>query len=394
MLAAAAGMPTAPTATRGGGAGADQAGAYRAAGSTSDHRITHGADRIVLRHAGADAVVSVPGASVRDAVARFRFRLSSVPTGDGVSVAAVFRRRPGNQYRVTVRVASDSTVWLSAVRVRLGITQPIGPEVPVLGLQITPGASLSVRAAVTGNLAVTLRARVWPTGSAEPPGWQLMRRGQGALLKAPGRVGLRVSLASNATRVPVEVAVDGMQVSRTSNPIGRAGSGATRGVTGKHGKGPVISHLRVTHRSETSATISWTLDRPSTGRVQYGRNRHYGARSSPERSFRHTKHLTLTGLEPGTRYHFRVRSTDRAGKETISADHTFRTSGVAATSTPDPTIGPAPAPSVTSPPAPTPTPDPGRIPRHPGFHIRCCLRGRRHGSLGRDRGSPLIPPVP
>ena len=197
-----------------------------------------GADRIVLRHAGADAVVSVPGPSVRNAVARFRFRLSSVPTGDGVSVAAVFRRRPGNQYRVTVRVASDGTVWLSAMRVRLGITRPIGAEVPVLGLQITPGASLSVRAAVTGNRAVTLRARVWPTGSAEPHGWQLMRRGHGASLKAPGRVGLRVSLSSNATRVPVEVAVDGMQVSRISNPIGRADSGATRGATGKPRKGP------------------------------------------------------------------------------------------------------------------------------------------------------------
>ena len=375
MLAAAGGMPTAPTAARGGGAGADQAGAYRATGSTGDHFITHGADRIVLRHAGADAVVSVPGPSVRNAVARFRFRLSSVPTGDGVSVAAVFRSRPGNQYRVTVRVASDGTVWLSAVRVRLGITQPIGHEVRVPDLQITPGASLSVRAAVTGNRAVTLRARVWPTSSAEPHGWQLVRRGHGASLKAPGRVGLRVSLSRNATRVPVKVAVDGMQVSRISNPIDRAGSGATRGATGKRAKGPVISHLRVTHRSETSATISWTLDRPSTGRVQYGRNRHYGARSGPERSFRHTKHLTLTGLEPGTRYHFRVRSTDRAGRETISADHTFRTSGVSATSTPYPRIGPAPAPTVTSPPAPTPTPDsrpnprrprtPGRIPRRP-----------------------------
>ena len=103
------------------------------------------------------------------------------------------------------------------------------------------------------------------------------------------------------------------------------------------------------------------MDRPSTDQVQYGRSRHYGARTPPKRSHHHaTRHVrTLTGLEPGTRYHFRIRSTARAGKEAVSADHTFRTNGVAVASTPGPTADPTPTagPTPTPEPKPTPTPD-------------------------------------
>ena len=62
----------------------------------------------------------------------------------------------------------------------------------------------------------------------------------------------------------------------------------------------------------------------------------------PELSFNYTTHVqTLTGLTPGTLYHFRVRSSNQAGVQTVSGDNTFST--------------PA-APSPTPTPTPTPTP--------------------------------------
>ena len=68
---------------------------------------------------------------------------------------------------------------------------------------------------------------------------------------------------------------------------------------------------------------------------------------------------TLSGLQSGTRYHFRVRSTDQAGVTAVSSDKVFSTTGSASSSTP-PRRRPRPVrrrpPPHPHPAAPTPPP--------------------------------------
>jgi len=84
--------------------------------------------------------------------------------------------------------------------------------------------------------------------------------------------------------------------------------------------------------STTSAGISWHTDELSSSQVEYGTDTTYGTfyPASPADDptagklgvVDHT--VDLTGLQPNTAYHYRVRSKDAAG-ETISDDKTFTT---------------------------------------------------------------------
>jgi hypothetical protein len=74
-----------------------------------------------------------------------------------------------------------------------------------------------------------------------------------------------------------------------------------------------------------SATITWATDEIANSRVEYGPATSYG-NSTPLDSLLVTTHSgRITGLTPGTEYHFRVRSRDAAGNVAFSNDATFTT---------------------------------------------------------------------
>jgi len=124
-----------------------------------------------------------------------------------------------------------------------------------------------------------------------------------------------------------------------------------------------ISGVGVSGVTTSSAAITWTVSEPATGQVEYGTTSEYGQSSATESSFDYTTHVqTLTGLQPGTTYHFRTVSTTASGQTASSADHTFatlsvETQPVPTAPPPDPTTTPAPDPTA---PPPPPAPDPSR----------------------------------
>lgn len=75
----------------------------------------------------------------------------------------------------------------------------------------------------------------------------------------------------------------------------------------------------------TQCAITWTTDEPSTSQVEYGVTANYGAVSPLAGGVVINHVVTLTGLIPGTAYHFRVRSRDALGNEGFSPDGTFAT---------------------------------------------------------------------
>ena len=87
--------------------------------------------------------------------------------------------------------------------------------------------------------------------------------------------------------------------------------------------------------AQTSATISWALNEPATGQVEYGTTSSLGQTSAKESSLSYSAHVqSLSGLTPGSLYSYRVRSVNQAGGETVSASSTFTTS-TATQQTPD-----------------------------------------------------------
>ncbi len=88
---------------------------------------------------------------------------------------------------------------------------------------------------------------------------------------------------------------------------------------------PVISGITVTNITQTAARVNWTTNVAASSVVNYGLTVSYGTTVSSSSDV--TSHLVgLSGLTKNTTYHYRVRSADQWGQETVSTtDLTFKT---------------------------------------------------------------------
>ena len=94
-----------------------------------------------------------------------------------------------------------------------------------------------------------------------------------------------------------------------------------------------ISNVAFSGITISGATITWTTAAPADSQVDYGTTSSYGQSSRLDSSLVTSHSVALSGLSPGTTYHFRVRSADASGNSATSADAVF-TTGVAGTTPP------------------------------------------------------------
>jgi hypothetical protein len=97
-----------------------------------------------------------------------------------------------------------------------------------------------------------------------------------------------------------------------------------------NGTPPPVSAISVSNITNKSATISWSTDKLTDSEVEYwteGSN----TRKSTIRTLAASHSLTLNNLQKLTQYHFRIKSTDAAGNQVISPEHTFGTTDYVAT---------------------------------------------------------------
>lgn len=87
----------------------------------------------------------------------------------------------------------------------------------------------------------------------------------------------------------------------------------------------VISDVRADAVTESSAVVHWTTNLPSNSIVRYGETSSYEHQSPTDPALVMTHELGLTGLVPGTTYHFSVTSDDGQGHAASSPDYTFET---------------------------------------------------------------------
>lgn len=88
---------------------------------------------------------------------------------------------------------------------------------------------------------------------------------------------------------------------------------------------PVISGVAVSGITSSGASVSWTTDEFSTSQVEFGPTTDYGNATLVDTNLVRSHTVALTGLQPATLYHARVKSVDLAGNARTSADVTFTT---------------------------------------------------------------------
>lgn len=98
---------------------------------------------------------------------------------------------------------------------------------------------------------------------------------------------------------------------------------------------PTISSIVSSSVTHNSATITWTTNEGATTQVQYGPTTSYGSSSTLNSSLVTSHSVPLSGLTPGTTYHYRVHSRDQAGNLATSTDRTFTTNATPSYPPPD-----------------------------------------------------------
>jgi hypothetical protein len=87
---------------------------------------------------------------------------------------------------------------------------------------------------------------------------------------------------------------------------------------------PVLSNIAAAPGVLTTF-VTWNSDKAASSLVEYGATSAYGFSSGLYGQLVNAHGITLYGLSPLTQYHYRVRSRDLAGNETISGDSLFTT---------------------------------------------------------------------
>jgi hypothetical protein len=294
------------------------------------------------------------GAVLRDARARdvdvsFQVRVGKAIRGGGVTVSAIGRKVDSrNEYVGRVTLLPDQRVALQLEALTAGVRRPLTRTLMLRRVRAGVGADLRIRLQVVGTAPARIRLKAWRAGTREPT-WQLAATHRSRRLVAGGAVGFRATAGAPQRSLPLRVRLDDF---------------AAVAMNRAQPRGPTISSVSASAVTPTSARITWTLSVPSTGQVEYGTTRSYGKRTKAERSFKYRTHVQeLTSLQPGTRYHFRVRSANRSGQVTVSRDFTFTTTRHRTRPRPTPTATPRPTPTARPRATPTPRPNPTPTPK-------------------------------
>lgn len=88
---------------------------------------------------------------------------------------------------------------------------------------------------------------------------------------------------------------------------------------------PQISGVQAANRTATSADILWTTNEPADSQVDWGLTTAYGQPNPVYGSLVTSHRVPLSGLTPGTPYHYLVKSRDAAGNLAPGSDATFTT---------------------------------------------------------------------
>mgnify|MGYP002359584771 FL=1 len=89
---------------------------------------------------------------------------------------------------------------------------------------------------------------------------------------------------------------------------------------------PVISAVAPLTLTGTSATLIFSTDEPSTSQIEYGTSISYGTGTTLDPTLVTTHTVPIRArLQELTTYHYRIKTKDKSGNQTVSIDYTFDT---------------------------------------------------------------------
>ncbi|MCK4723839.1 MAG: redoxin family protein, partial [Dehalococcoidia bacterium] len=88
---------------------------------------------------------------------------------------------------------------------------------------------------------------------------------------------------------------------------------------------PEIRNVEVSRKTDVTATVTWTTDDPATSQVEYGTTRDYGHPAPSHEELEKEHEVRIPGLQPDTKYYFRVKSINESGIEAVSHRDMFHT---------------------------------------------------------------------
>lgn len=89
--------------------------------------------------------------------------------------------------------------------------------------------------------------------------------------------------------------------------------------------GPAFISVATASAEETGVNVVWTTDELAYGFVEYGETTSYGMQTPKSASAALDHTVFVTGLTPGTEYHYRIVAEDENGNISYSKDRTFET---------------------------------------------------------------------
>jgi hypothetical protein len=243
------------------------------------------------------------------------------------AVPAAASQPDTNSVEVGVRFSSDTTGYITGVRFYKG---PTNPGVHIGNLWTAAGELLAT-ATFTNETSTG-----WQEVAFATPVPVMLGTTYVASYFAPnGGYALDENyFQAPYDRAPLHAASGGNGVFRYGTTSGFPTTSFNAGnywvdvlfVPGSDTTPPTISAAQATLVTDTSARISWRTNEPSDTQVEFGLSTTYGVVTPLDSTFTVGHAAALTGLAPGTLYHYRVRSRDSSGNLVVSGDLTFKTS--------------------------------------------------------------------
>ena len=194
----------------GGWGTADAGGPWtRTGGPAANFSVASGRGRISMATAGAGSRIvlgPVSAASVDVSLKLAQDKLANA----GSYLSLLARTADTAAYSAKVKIAANGSLVLYLVRGVGGVDTTLASTIPPSTYIV--GQQLQVRLQATGSAPTTLRAKVWPVGSAEPGSWQVTATDSTAALQSPGGVGVMTYLAGSNTNLPVLATFDDLLV--------------------------------------------------------------------------------------------------------------------------------------------------------------------------------------
>lgn len=242
-------------------------------------------------------------------------------TGVGVTVPSTVTVPSGSTSAAfTLQATSaSSTTNIALTATAAGITKTTSVQVSpqnTISVTVSPGSATlapAQRMQFSANITGTTNTAV--TWSLSSPIGSISSTG---LYTAPSTVTSSQSVTVRATSVA------------SNTRVGTATVVIQSDVTP-----PVISSLSSTP-SSTSAVVNWATNEPSTTVVEYGTSASALSSVASSASLVTTHQIMVSGLSPGTKYYYRVRSADALGNTAVnpsSGSVSFTTTSAPSTQT-------------------------------------------------------------